>query len=122
VNDTYGHLVGDRALKEAVIAIRGVSRDADDIIRWGGDEFIGIYRGMTVKNLTSMQERIRKALSNIEIQVDDKKISVSASMGMSFFQESDESYIDVIQRADEALYLDKVKTHSGVGQEQLNTL
>lgn len=107
VNDNYGHFVGDEALRVVVSAIRGVSRKADDIIRWGGDEFIVIYRGMTKENLEETKKRLRNVLTDIPVDTGKGSIFISASIGANFFQESDETYLDVIQRADNDLYAEK---------------
>lgn len=104
VNDTYGHAIGDEALKDVVEAIRKVSRNADDIIRWGGDEFIGIFRGMTEENLAETEKRIKNAVSNVHVSYGGNEIRVSASIGVSFFHEDDTSYMDAVRRADESLY------------------
>lgn len=117
VNDTYGHTAGDESLKEVVAAIRSVSRKADDIIRWGGDEFIGIYRGMTENDLENLRMRLRKVLSGVHVVSGEERITVAASVGLSFFRESDESYFDVIKRADHALYIEKERKKE-TGQRQ----
>lgn len=107
VNDNFGHSIGDKALQDVVFAIQGVSRKADDIIRWGGDEFIGIYRGMTEKNSEEMRKRLQDVLTDICVDTEKGPVLISASFGMSFFKESDETYMDVLKRADDALYAEK---------------
>jgi diguanylate cyclase (GGDEF)-like protein len=111
INDQYGHDAGDHVLKEMVKAIRSASRTADDIIRWGGDEFLGIFRGMTDEKLPVMQQRISDAISSIEIYSGGRKIEVSASIGASYFRKDDLSCYDVVKRADRLLYTDKKETH-----------
>ncbi|MGN0709199.1 MAG: GGDEF domain-containing protein [Anaerovoracaceae bacterium] len=111
INDKYGHDAGDHVLQEMVKAIRSVARSADDIIRWGGDEFIGIFRGMTEENLPVMEQHIVDAINDIEIYTGGEMIHVSASIGSSFFQKDDRSCYDVVKRADRALYSYKRETH-----------
>lgn len=112
INDRFGHNIGDKTLQEVVKAVQSVARTADDIIRWGGDEFIGIFRGMAEDNLPLFEQRIKDAIAAIHLTQNGEEVPISASIGTSFFHPEDDSYLDVIDRADKALYADKGITHT----------
>ncbi|HHY25774.1 MAG TPA: diguanylate cyclase [Desulfitobacterium dehalogenans] len=115
INDQYGHSVGDLALIEVVKAIRGMIRSSDKIIRWGGDEFVVIFYGLQEKNAVAFGERILGMVSSLKIPVEGgEEISLSLSIGFSFFKETDGDFTDVVKRADKALYLSKSKGRNQV--------
>ena len=81
VNDTYGHLVGDRVLQSAVLATRQVLRDGDVLVRYGGEEFLVILPGAGRGDLTDMAERIRRSISETEIVTGGHRLSITVSIG-----------------------------------------
>lgn len=103
-NDQYGHAVGDAVLREVVLAIRRVSRSSDRIIRWGGDEFIGIFYGLKRSHTDLMIEKILHAVAEIRILAGDTEVHVSVSIGFAFFYPNDKNVQAVLDRADAALY------------------
>ena len=103
-NDQYGHAVGDAVLREVVLAIRRASRSSDRIIRWGGDEFVGIFYGLKRIHTELMMEKILRSIAQIRIPIGSTEIQVTVSMGFAFFQPSDKDGQAVLQRADAALY------------------
>lgn len=109
INDTYGHHTGDIVLKEVVHAISHITRDSDKLIRWGGDEFIGIFHGLREENALILSEKILLEVVNVKIPVGDDIISPSVSIGFSYFKKSDKEYTEVLKRADDALYDSKVQ-------------
>jgi len=109
INDTYGHHTGDIVLKEVVHAINHITRDSDKLIRWGGDEFIGIFHGLREENALILSEKILLEVSNVKIPIGDDIISPSVSIGFSYFKKSDKEYTEVLKRADDALYDSKVQ-------------
>ena len=104
VNDTYGHDVGDIVLIEIVKAISKVMRESDTIIRWGGDEFVGIFPDLKESNLITFGQRILDEIASIEVPVKNGTINISISIGFSYFNEDDESYNDVLKRVDKSMY------------------
>jgi diguanylate cyclase (GGDEF)-like protein len=81
VNDTYGHIVGDRVLQSAVLATRQVLRDGDVLVRYGGEEFLVILPGAGRGDLTDMAERIRRSISETEIVTGGHRLSITVSIG-----------------------------------------
>jgi diguanylate cyclase (GGDEF)-like protein len=106
-NDRYGHSFGDVVLKEVVSTINQIIRSSDQLIRWGGDEFVGILPGLREEHIIEFGQKILDGVSTIEIPAGSEIIKASISVGFSYFNETDTAYNDVIKRADEALYKSK---------------
>lgn len=104
VNDTHGHLVGDRVLEHIAKELSASCRDVDLVARLGGDEFAILAIGLNQQTEVSiLAERIIKNLSKLII-ISSHEIQVSASIGISNFPQ-DSLEIEALSRmADEALY------------------
>ena len=105
VNDTYGHLVGDKILIEIADLLRKYTREADVIGRWGGEEFIIICPK------TNLQEALVVALNlkeKVSLHKFDKVGNKTASFGVSTFKDND-TITELLTRADDAMY--KAKTN-----------
>ena len=107
INDTYGHTVGDQVLKSVVDAVQRSIRVADEVIRWGGDEFVVILEGLEKGNVAAFCNKILKTVSSLEVVVADEVIRPSVSLGASYFHASDETFLDALRRADRAMYRGK---------------
>ncbi|WP_394232303.1 EAL domain-containing protein [Niallia oryzisoli] len=109
INDNYGHHNGDLVLKEAATRLKNCLRKSDFITRQGGDEFIIILNGVFEKNdILNIVEKINYQL-NLPFQVNMKKITTSASIGISREKiiriESIQYSIEkLIKQADTAMY------------------
>lgn len=108
VNDTYGHLVGDRVLRAVVAAARHVLREGDLLIRFGGEEFLVTLPGAGREDLTRMAERIRRAVAEVEVVDGEQRIAVTISVGGAGLpdQRCDDPD-ELIGSADAALYTAK---------------
>lgn len=109
VNDRYGHEAGDRVLREVVTAVRRATRSSDHIIRWGGDEFIGVFSGLNPQYVDFLITKILQSVAAISVPVQDSTISVTVSLGFSYFHPKDTDIRAVLERADTALYRAKQK-------------
>lgn len=105
VNDTYGHLVGDTVIKAIADAIKGAMRDYDTPGRFGGEEFIAILPGTSGQQALTIAERIRAAVSKLEIAVDNSSqvFNVTVSVGVAALASTDSKAETIIDRADKAL-------------------
>ena len=116
VNDRHGHLCGSRCLVEVANLIRRSIRDTDMAARYGGDEFVVVLRDTAEKGARFVAERIRKA---IEDHVFLRKMHVEArltsSIGVSIYPEHGMTPQDLIQKADQAMYIVKEKGKNAVG-------
>jgi len=107
VNDTYGHLAGDRVL--VAVAARGLEklRTADIAARYGGEEFVFLLPEIDLESAGQVAERLRVVIMEQPIDIGDRKISISVSLGVA---ELDEDCVDMqalVRRADIALYAAK---------------
>lgn len=103
VNDTYGHGVGDSVLVELIEQISLSIRSNDYLIRWGGEEFIILLSANSADELVAVAENLR---SKVAAHVFEYVGHMSCSFGVSLML-SDESLLETVRRADEALYISK---------------
>jgi two-component system, sensor histidine kinase ChiS len=112
VNDTYGHAAGDQVLIHVSHALKEASRKADYIVRWGGEEFMVVARGLSREKAQHLASRIRESVASLDIKVGEKNIKVTCSVGYAAYPlctHSPECYTPemVIKVADVALYAAK---------------
>ncbi len=110
-NDCYGHAEGDQVLKEIVPAVYRAIRSSDELFRWGGDEFVGVFRVADAGNTLQLMEKILTAVSSLELKTGNglEPIKTSISIGVSHFKREDAGYCDALDRADQAMYRSKAK-------------
>lgn len=101
VNDRYGHLAGDEALRQIGSVIRGAIRTSDQAFRYGGEEFTVVLPNTPVEAAGKVGERIRKQISSRTIA---GVTVVTASIGLASWPTNGTAVNDVIAAADAALY------------------
>jgi two-component system cell cycle response regulator len=105
VNDTYGHQVGDSALRWMAEIIRASVRDADFASRYGGEEFAIICGETDLREAVVIADRIRAAVEAAPFMPDPtQSIPVTTSAGVACFPANGPQDVDLIRAADEALY------------------
>ncbi len=105
VNDTYGHLVGDRVLVGVAKATQSVLRDGDVFLRYGGEEFLVALPGASIYDALQIAERIRHVVRDTVIYSGAQEIKVTVSLGGTSFPERESKDIfGLIGTADEKLY------------------
>lgn len=105
VNDSHGHIAGDRALVEFSEHIRSSIRNEDVFARYGGEEFAIISRGIRREDARLFAERLRLEVGRLKFDHDGVVISFTASVGVSTLPENPVSSPDeMITSADRALY------------------
>ncbi len=105
VNDTYGHLAGDKVLKVVAQLARASLREGDVLLRYGGEEFLAVLPAASSLDIRQVAERIRVAVEGHEVQDGDTSIRVTVSAGgASYPERAVDSERELIQLADEALY------------------
>ena len=107
VNDTYGHGVGDEALKCLVQTVENTIRKTDVLGRMGGEEFAILLPATDPIKALPMLDRVREEISEIKIQTDEGMLTFTASFGVAISNMSEESIEELFARADAALYLSK---------------
>jgi diguanylate cyclase (GGDEF)-like protein len=100
VNDTHGHLMGDRVLKGLTQLTLRLLRNVDDLGRWGGEEFLILLPETDVVGAQRLAERVRSALAQQRFDIAG---SVTASFGVTTYLPND-TLETMLHRADEALY------------------
>lgn len=101
-NDDFGHVPGDEALKSIGLILRGQARETDTVARYGGEEFIALLPGADAEGSIIASERFRFAIDGYNWP----KRHITASFGVATFS-PEMSATDLINVADEALYLSK---------------
>lgn len=105
VNDIYGHLVGDLAIRACGEEILKSTRKTDIISRFGGEEFIVFLPETDIEQTLIIAERIRINIEkNFTVIEDNKKVSMTVSIGMVQQDKEDIEENNLIMRADKALY------------------
>ncbi|RPA59304.1 diguanylate cyclase [Shewanella frigidimarina] len=104
VNDSYGHLVGDKLLKNIAQRLRDCVRKSDTVGRFGGDEFVVVLNGIdSFDNVLVITENIRAQLEKT-YQFDDLNLQLSPSIGVARYPENGDDEQQLLQYADQAMY------------------
>lgn len=117
INDTFGHQVGDIALKELGRLIQKRLRKIDFPARYGGDEIVILLPQASADDAANIMGRLLVDLRELRIPVPfspAKELSVTASIGIAAYPEDGRRTEDLLQRADEALYWVKTRGRDGV--------
>jgi len=104
VNDNYGHLFGDRVLKEVAQIIQANIRSGDILARYGGEEFAIIFPKADSDQTYAVIERLRQKIEDTAIEDKKNSIYTTVSFGVAAYPEDGASVRKIIQKADEALY------------------
>jgi diguanylate cyclase (GGDEF)-like protein len=116
INDTLGHLMGDRVIKDIAQLASRTIRGQDLLVRWGGDEFILLIQN-DIETTRQVAERLRKAVAshkyNDTPDSSDVTNRISISCGITAYQ-SGQTLDTVLLRADKALYQAKAKGRNRV--------
>lgn len=104
INDTYGHLIGDRVLRAVAGACRRVIREGDVLIRYGGEEFLVLLPGAGQEDVKLVGERVRRAVAETSVEDGDQRVGVTVSLGGATFRDTSDSTDSLIALADDALY------------------
>lgn len=103
INDTFGHDVGDLALKHLSAILKEVSREYDIAIRWGGEEFVLVLPNTSSEGAFALSERLRRRIETSNFQY----CKMTASLGIATYPTDDINVEKVIANADSALYHSK---------------
>ena len=107
VNDSLGHDAGDRLLIEAAKRICACVRDSDTVARLGGDEFTVILSEIEdVKAIERVAQNVIDSIAEV-IEVDDAKVHISVSIGITIFPDDATGVDDLLKNADLAMYAAK---------------
>jgi two-component system cell cycle response regulator len=120
VNDAFGHAAGDRAIAAVADVLRSQLRATDLGARYGGDEFVLLLPHTGATDGRILAERLCARLATAELPVGERKVSLRTSFGVAELgpEDGDDSGVDLVRRADEALYDAK---RSGRGRVEVRT-
>ncbi len=103
INDKYGHIIGDCALKAVANMIGSCKRDGDLLFRYGGEEFVVLMRDTDLDGSYLLAERIRAVIEATPCTCSGADLDIRVSIGVSVLQK-DDSPVSLFARADQALY------------------
>lgn len=117
INDKFGHLEGDKALKLLASALKEIVREVDLPVRFEGEEFLVLLPETSLEQGQIVAEKIRKKISQINITSRKGNITFTVSIGMAGTEQDgnfrcaslDRAGDELLKRADEALYQAKSK-------------
>ena len=104
VNDRYGHLVGDEVLRNIGHLLRGSVREQDEAFRWGGDEFVILFRDATPAMITSRMVRIEDRLRHFQVRGYG---SLPIGMSWGIAEVGGRALSTVLDEADQTMYRSK---------------
>jgi diguanylate cyclase (GGDEF)-like protein len=106
INDTFGHIVGDKVIQHVAAKLRANLRNSDLICRYGGDEFLVILSNCPLDKAAQIIEKTIRAIENSPFSANGQAIPVSVSAGVRYIAEPDAPK-KMIERVDQALYTAK---------------
>ncbi len=119
INDTYGHLAGDKVLVNVARIIRSAVREGDIVLRYGGEEFMVVLPGADDENTLQIAENIRHIVEKTVINYNTYQISLTCSLGYSAITENSfKSQDSLINSVDKALYISKANGRNMVTKAQ----
>jgi diguanylate cyclase (GGDEF)-like protein/PAS domain S-box-containing protein len=113
INDTLGHTIGDRVLTSVVLILRQVTGQDDNIVRFGGDEFLIVLHQMSMPEAKEFAEKIRSQINDYDFHDGEKNFNISTSIGL-FKIEQNISEEEVFTLAESACYAAKARGRNRV--------
>jgi diguanylate cyclase (GGDEF)-like protein len=114
INDVFGHRTGDNVLIEVTRLLRQQLRETDAIARIGGDEFAILATNLHSANAAmEIAEKIAKSIGSI-VELDDMRLEMSISIGISIFPMDDSSADVLVSHADLAMYKSKASKKGSI--------
>jgi diguanylate cyclase (GGDEF)-like protein/PAS domain S-box-containing protein len=114
VNDSYGHLAGDKYIETFANKLKNNVRTSDILARYGGDEFIAIYWGINLKSLDIKLEELLQQLKNNPFSFEGNEIECSFSYGIVSYPQEAQSYNQLVKIADDRMYENKREIKSTI--------
>jgi diguanylate cyclase (GGDEF)-like protein len=105
VNDTFGHKVGDKMLREMARIIQTQLREYDFLARYAGDEFVAIVQELVGEQVEELRHRIETAVTKFSLKIRDRgHARVGISIGTATFGVEGETLDQLLVAADQAMY------------------
>ncbi|NLC31892.1 MAG: diguanylate cyclase [Clostridiales bacterium] len=108
VNDTWGHAAGDQVLRQITALIQGYLREEDSFGRFGGEEFLMMFKNLQQPEAVSQAQGLCKLIEDSTFAYREQQLSMSISIGIAFSGKEQSISLDtLLRRADKALYAAK---------------
>ena len=104
INDSYGHLFGDYVLKKLGELLTTQLRSTDRLFRYGGEEFLVIMNELSKAEVAMIVGRLMESIRNHQFRNEGQNAKITVSMGGAFFPDDADSKLELIKKADQALY------------------
>lgn len=117
INDTYGHLVGDRVLVHVARGVQRLLRSSDILARYGGEEFAILLPGLPLDRALTIAARIHTWMRSTPCKTDKHQVHVTGSFGVATLLPSMQTFSALLEVADDLLY--RAKEH---GRDRIETL
>lgn len=104
LNDRYGHAAGDHALRQVAEFLRAGLGDGDIAARLGGEEFVMLLESSSLAVGVERAERLRQGIAAMRLRFERRELGLSASFGVATPAHPAETWYELLQRADAALY------------------
>lgn len=114
LNDAHGHAAGDQALIHLTQVVGKLTRAEDIFGRVGGDEFVVFMPYSDLRGATALAERFREAITLSPLDHEGEEMTITGSFGVASLHDDDASPLDLLDRADRALYDAKAKGGNAV--------
>lgn len=119
VNDSYGHMTGDRVLQAVSASIRKSIRGTDSCGRFGGEEFLIVFTGISEQNAVRAADKVRTRIAALETKSEGgEPVKVTASLGVAWFGPATRDVNDLLREADTALYAAKEGGRNAVRHQE----
>jgi putative two-component system response regulator len=108
VNDRFGHAAGDQVLRAVADALRGLMRQSDTLVRYGGEEFVALLPNTNGDDATVLAERMRTTVAALQLPIEGAStVRVTISLGVASFPDDARDGKSLVQLGDAAMYLAK---------------
>jgi diguanylate cyclase (GGDEF)-like protein/putative nucleotidyltransferase with HDIG domain len=115
INDSHGHHVGDRALREVATVLRAAIRPYDICVRYAGDEFIVVLSGCGRGEAESKRIELQQAIDAVVFEArPGKRVPLAISVGAAVFPHDGKTYEALLAHADSRMYRDKGRRKKSV--------
>lgn len=104
LNDTFGHALGDRALRSVGVVLMSETDSREVTGRMGGEEFAVLLPGFTVEQAAEVAERLRGRVADLRLHETEFSATLTVSIGVSEMRSGEKAWTDMLCRADDALY------------------
>lgn len=105
INDTYGHLIGDKVIRDvANIINKNIRNSSDWLARYGGEEFLIVLSNTTGEGAYTVAEKIRTIIEKKEFVYDSVKFKITVSFGVHTIDKEKSGIENFIEQADKNLY------------------